>query len=62
MFYTDEYINTTYPNHQRESCTDYDRLNASVDGSGCHRCNALEFQSFEKFRGDIKFLDLIKNE
>lgn len=54
MFYTDEYINENYPEHDRYSCTDDDRMNASVDG-GCRRCNALEFQSLEKYREDYSF-------
>jgi len=50
MFYTDEYIEENYPEHHRTSCNDVNRYNSSVDGHGCHRCNALEFQSLEKLR------------
>ena len=47
QFYTDDYINESYPDHCRTSCCDAHPINASVDGHGCRRCNALMFQREE---------------
>lgn len=48
QFYTDEYIDENYPDHCRTSCSDAKPdTNASVDGQGCLRCNALVFQREE---------------
>jgi hypothetical protein len=35
-----------YPKHSRTSCSDDNPCNADVDGSGCHRCNALMFDHY----------------
>lgn len=37
-----------YPEHSRTSCSDEDPCNFDVDGTGCHRCNALLFDRLTK--------------
>ena len=41
-----------YPTHSRTSCSDDNPINADVDGSGCHRCNAILFEQHDELKKD----------
>lgn len=43
-------VDTNYPSHCRTSCSDEHRNNRDPDGTGCVRCNALEFADLDNFR------------
>lgn len=43
-----------YPEHDRTSCSDENPSNATVDGSGCHRCNALAFDRLAELEANVR--------
>ena len=47
---TYEDVDRDYPTHCRTSCSDKQRDNRDPDGSGCIRCNALEFAELDELR------------
>ena len=47
---TYEEVDSNYPKHGRTSCSDEHRDNRDPDGSGCVRCNALEFADLDNYR------------
>lgn len=50
----DDWYEQQYPEHSRDSCSDAQPINADVDGSGCHRCNAILFTQHGEFKKDAE--------
>lgn len=55
----------SHPKHCRTSCSDTDRCNVDPDGTGCHRCTALELDELSTLRAEnerlCKTLESIAN-
>lgn len=54
----DAYYEQMYPEHSRTSCSDEHPINADVDGSGCHRCNAITFSLVGKLQAELTLLKM----
>lgn len=52
----DELYNAEFPRHERTSCSDEDPSNASPDGFGCKRCNAIIHLRAERLQAECEKL------